>query len=294
MKNINRLLTTLIILVLMSAFSSSEANAKGLYLESIAPANKAFSKMQFINDQQGVWYCYKYLKDDAHSIEHYDEDYAKEFSKHAYFILKNDTLSGQGIYNTEIYAYKYPVKFTRYDDESVFITALSPQKDSLVFIRPYNLYEYYWENNTELPYYHEAPLNTTMMYLDGEFVVYNRGYFFFFKKEDHIKEPDKGYGVPGDDRNYFRVELFYQKKTVEEAFTSFAAEYPYGKKQLLIRNENRELLLNHRWEKDSVLKLEKSQANGKFVLTIEKCADGIKMTYYGTDDYEGIGDEYEG
>lgn len=261
--------------------------------DSIIKGNN-FDKISFLKQQQGTWHCYSYMKDDAHSIEHYDEDYAKEFSKHAYFIIRNDSLRGQGIYNTDIYAYKYPVKFKHYDEESIFITALKPQKDSLVFIRPYNSYEYYWENNSDLPYYRESPLNGTMMYLNERFVVYNRGYFFLFRKEAGYKSNTEEYGLPGDDRNYFKVELFYENKSIEETFSLFGKDYPYGQKQLLSRNENKESITKHDWKKEPVLKLEKYQENGKFVLEIEKTKDGVKMIYYCADGYDHIGDEYEG
>lgn len=242
---------------------------------------KEFSEKKFLKDQEGTWICYKYIRDSTHSVDIYDENYAKEFLKHSYFTIYGDTLSGVDIYNTPIYAYKYPVKFKEYDDESVFIVQFKPQEDSLIFIMPYNPYEYYWENGVDLPYYNEAPLNTIKMYYNDDFITYNRGYFFFFKKG--IKSKDSGYGVPGDDRNYFKVTMDFEDISMEDMCNKFISDYPYGGSQLL-NNKYKNLLFKNNWISNPIFRVEKTQANGKFVLEITKQESVIKLNYYLSDD----------
>ena len=247
-----------------------------------------FNGKAFLKAQQGTWVCYKYQKDDRE--DELEENYAKEFSKYAYFELLEDTLSAVGRYKTPIYAYKYPVDFKKYQEESVFITYLNPQTDSLIFIAPYNSYDYYWEHSDNLPYYSDSPMNDTQLFMDDNFIVSDRGYFFFFRKGS---TPNSKYitGVPGDARNYFKVMKNYPDAKMNNLLEKVSVDFPYGVQEIMT-DYNKDTFENHDWKKEKTLKLEKSQSNGKFVMLITVEGKDISLSYYLADDVED--EDYQG
>lgn len=245
------------------------------------------TKDSFLNNKQGEWICYKYETENAENK--FAESYAKEFTKYAYFNILSDTLSAVGIYSTPVYSYKYPVKFNKYNEESVFITALKPAADSVFFVAPYNHYEYYWESSDDLPYYKDAPMNNIQMFWKDDFIVNDRGYFFFFKRGERRDNTIKG--VPGDNRNYFKVEKVYEDVQLKEILPLIEQNFPHGSEQVM-DDGNKKTFWANDWSENNTLKLEKTQSNGKFVMQITIDGNTVRLIYYSADDLED--DEYPG
>ena len=243
----------------------------------------------FLNGKEGEWICYKYQTDNT--AVKFDKSYAEEFSKYAYFTIQNDTLSAMGVYNSPIYSYKHPVKFKKYNIESVFITSFQPDGDYTFFVTSYNSYEYYTEENHDVsPYYRDAPMNNTLWFWNDNFLINDGGYFFFFKKGTRKK--DGIYGVPGDERNYFEVKKTYNT-SIEELLNLLKIDFPFGFEQVMTE-ANKELFFANDWKENKTLKLEKSQANGKFVMEIVLEDSNIKLLYRMASDFEDAGDEFDG
>lgn len=238
-------------------------------------------KDSFLNDKQGEWICSGYEIEDVKN--RFAESYAKEFTKYAYFTIFTDTLSAVGMYNTPVYSYKYPVSIDKYDEESVFITTLKIVSDSLFFIAPLNPYEYYWENSDNLPYYKDAPMNRIHLFLNDNFIINDRGYFFFFKRGKRENGAIKG--VTGDNRNYFRVEKSYGNVHPKEILPLIEKDFPHGFEQVM-DDVNKEIFLKNDWDKNSTLMFEKSQSNGKFIMKFAFDGARISLLYYLADDIE--------
>ena len=268
--------------------SSQDSNVNdGIISKEIS----TFSQEQFLLDQQGIWICYKYEKDEVHDIELYEESYAKEFTNHAYFKIEEDVLKAMDIYNTPIYAYRYPIRFTEYEDECLYIQALDPQGDSLIFISPCNPYDYYRNESTvNYPFYLDAPMNTIQMYYEENFIVKDRGYFFYFKKGIATNK-NNDYGVPGDDRNFFRIEKEYVIDDFKEALRQFSDSYPYCVHYLIMWDDNRATLDNNNWSVNPNIKIERSTGLGKFVLEIAKNGNKFNFGYRQVTDYEDYDNE---
>ena len=245
------------------------------YIQQVANNN-------FIKEMNGFWQCYKYIKDSRDTNEEYCEEYAKEFSKYTFFELKHDTLKGVGIYNTPVYSYSYPVKFHKYDNESVFITYFQPKDvDSLIFVSPYNSYEYYWENSNNAPAYIDAPLNRIYCYYKNDFIIHDRGYFFFFK-QGYVNNSGI-YGVSGDNRNRFTVNKNYSEMNVSEAYKTFKQEFPYGGKNL-IEKFSKEIFFDsinsimYEWE-NATWRIAKQDPLGSIVISFEQKKSDIILKY---------------
>ncbi|MDU1892929.1 MAG: DUF3828 domain-containing protein [Dysgonomonas sp.] len=243
---------------------------------------KPFSENKFLQNVQGTWVCYKYTPDPTEK-EKADEDFAREFSKHAWFDITNEKVIGVNLYETPSYAYNYPVDFVKVRDESYFISFFNPQSDSVIFMRPHNPYEFYYEQSDSLPYYAEAPLNSIKMFYNDEFILRDEGYFYFFRKGEPSDKNTKG--VPGDNRNSFRVEKTFSNGGLELAYRDFISNFPYGAKQVFDETSLPRLLAND-WEINQNIKFEKTQANGKFVVNFSFNNEDIIITYYSADDEE--------
>ena len=285
------LLTSLIAIVACNGGRKQEASAVSL-MQTPDSVEREFSEADFLKEQQGTWVCYKYVKDK--SGEEFDENYAKEFMKYAYFEISGNVLCTNEIYRMDLYAYRYSTHLSKYNDPSLYIAALNPKADSLTFIAPYDSYESYWETNTEIiPYYTDHPIIKTQLFWEDNFITYDRGYFFYFKKgtpeHDHIM-----IGMPGDERNYFKVEKLYKDTTMEKLLADLQTDFPYGYHEVVNDSNIEEHFFNDDWTKENEIRLEKSQSLGKFVITIRAEDNGFRVHYYNADDMDNGDEDYQG
>lgn len=287
----NTLRKVTLVTVLFITFLSYRVNSSN-YISNISMINRVETednevKKTFLADKQGEWVCYKYEIENPESA--FDDNYAQEFVNHAYFKIRNDTLSASGIYNTPVYGYKYPVEFKSNSEESIFISYFKPDVDSVFFIVPFHPYEYYWENSDGMPSYQEAPMNKMDFYWNNSFIINDRGYFFFFKKG----KKETGViirGVPGDDRNYFRVEKLYRNISPDNLPELLKIDFPYGFGQVM----DHELFSSNDWSRNQTLRFEKSQSLGKFVMEITIEGDDMRLLYFSDDDASDSGEDYQG
>ena len=62
------------------------------------------------------------------------------------------------------------------------------------------------------------------------------GYFFYFKKKYKDDSASKNFhieGIPGDDRNYWKVQGEYNFSNLQQAYNSFLTDFPYESENLL-------------------------------------------------------------
>lgn len=175
---------------------------------------------------EGKWECFKYIKDSGNDNENeiFSEKYAEQFSHFAQFSLKKDSLLVPKGCSKYVFQYKYPTKSKRNNEEDSYIISFKPKQDSISFIKGI-------EDDLECnDIFNRLFLNdTTIIFRD-------RGYFFYFKKKYKDDSASKNFhieGIPGDDRNYWKVEKEYNFSNLQEAYNCFLTDFPYGSENLL-------------------------------------------------------------
>lgn len=266
-----------------------------------ATKKKYPSKTEILKELQGEWFCYKYVKNDTvepsadeYAFDRYNENFAKEFSKYAYFTISNDTLKGMDIYNTPIRIYKCSTRDWGLDDEEVtLLNRIKSVSDTVFFVAPVKPYEYYRDHEADLPAYTDAPLNKNKVLCNNNLVIYYRECFFFFKK-DSTRVKSNCYGVPGDERNYFRVSVRYNTTDIKKVCDNFKQNYPYGANLILTYNNNESKIKNHDWLKINYLTVENDAfASGKFILKIIQSKEYTDLLYYKDDFYDSDMEGYD-
>jgi hypothetical protein len=203
-----------------------ESNENKIISESKSSNHIKIKKNLVDKSYEGKWECFKYIKDTVNNIETemFSEKYAKQFSYFAQFLLKKDSLIVPKGCSKYVFQYKYPTKSKRDNEEDSYITFFKPKQDSISFIKGI-------EDDLECnDIFNRLFLNdTTIIFRD-------RGYFFYFKKKYKDDSTSKNFhieGIPGDDRNYWKVEKEYNFSNLQEAYNCFLADFPYGSENLL-------------------------------------------------------------
>ena len=170
----------------------------------------------------GEWQCFKYIRDNG--IETFSEKYAKQFSRFAQFSLKKDSLIAPNVCSKYVFQYKFPTKLKQPNEESSYIIFLNPQQDSISFIKGI-------EDEGECDNIFDR------LYLNDTTIIFrDRGYFFYFKKKYKDDSASKNFhieGIPGDDRNYWKVQGEYNFSNLQQAYNSFLTDFPYESENLL-------------------------------------------------------------
>jgi hypothetical protein len=221
------------------------------------------SDKEILKHLQGDWQCDGYAKDTS-SIpkeEQYEDSYAKEFSSHVCLSIVNDTLKVEDIY-------VIPIKLERKDDSL-----------SIVPVQSYE--EYAWKN--KLPSYSSDPpiMNRISVVGTHRLVITDRGFYFSFSKMKRVAKSSI-HGIPGDDRNYFRVEFKDKSTDINKVLKRFCVEFPYGAELLLYKNQ--QAIQRNDWSIHEQLTFERTQAIGKFVLELSCHSGHFNIAYYATDD----------
>ena len=203
-----------------------ESNENKIISESKSSNHIKIKKNLVDKSYEGKWECFKYIKDTVNNIETemFSEKYAKQFSYFAQFLLKKDSLIVPKGCSKYVFQYKYPTKSKRDNEEDSYITFFKPKQDSISFIKGI-------EDDLECnDIFNRLFLNdTTIIFRD-------RGYFFYFKKKYKDDSTSKNFhieGIPGDDRNYWKVEKEYNFSNLQEAYNCFLTDFPYASENLL-------------------------------------------------------------
>ena len=203
-----------------------ESNENKIISESESSNHIKINKNLVDKRYEGKWECFKYIKDSGNDNENeiFNEKYAEQFSHFAQFSLKKDSLLVPKGCSKYVFQYKYPTKSKRNNEEDSYIIFFKPKQDSISFIKGI-------EDDLECnDIFNRLFLNdTTIIFRD-------RGYFFYFKKKYKDDSASKNFhieGIPGDDRNYWKVEKEYNFSNLQEAYNCFLTDFPYGSENLL-------------------------------------------------------------
>ncbi|ASF44335.1 hypothetical protein [Capnocytophaga endodontalis] len=203
-----------------------ESNENKIISESESSNHIKIKKNLVDKRYEGKWECFKYIKDSGNDNENeiFNEKYAEQFSHFAQFSLKKDSLLVPKGCSKYVFQYKYPTKSKRNNEEDSYIIFFKPKQDSISFIKGI-------EDDLECnDIFNRLFLNdTTIIFRD-------RGYFFYFKKKYKDDFASKNFhieGIPGDDRNYWKVEKEYNFSNLQEAYNCFLTDFPYGSENLL-------------------------------------------------------------
>ena len=175
---------------------------------------------------EGKWECFKYIKDGGNNndYEKFSENYAKQFSHFAQFSLKKDSLILSNQCAKYVFQYKYPTKLKKDNEEESYIIFLKPQQDSISIIKGIDD-DLQCDN-----------IFNTLCLNDSTIIFRDRGYFFYFKKKYKDDSASKNFhieGIPGDDRNYWKVQGEYNFSNLQQAYNSFLTDFPYESENLL-------------------------------------------------------------
>ena len=177
-----------------------------------------------------------------------------------------------------VFQYKYPTKLKKDNEEDSYIIFLKPKQDSISFIKGI-------EDDLECnDIFNRLFLNdTTIIFRD-------RGYFFYFKKKYKDDSASKNFhieGIPGDDRNYWKVEKEYNFSNLQEAYNCFLTDFPYASENLLNKiplksfYDNKHYI-NYTIQKNSVI-IEKEVPSGIVSISLKKknnvCILSYEMKY---------------
>ena len=203
-----------------------ESNENKIISESESSNHIKIKKNLVDKRYEGKWECFKYIKDSGNDNENeiFNEKYAEQFSHFAQFSLKKDSLLVPKGCSKYVFQYKYPTKSKRNNEEDSYIIFFKPKQDSISFIKGI-------EDDLECnDIFNRLFLNdTTIIFRD-------RGYLFYFKKKYKDDSASKNFhieGIPGDDRNYWKVEKEYNFSNLQEAYNCFLTDFPYGSENLL-------------------------------------------------------------
>lgn len=226
-----------------------------------------------------VWDCYSYEIDNRYNQE-YDKEYAEEFSKFAYFTLKNDSIF-IGDCKEAVYTYEFPVKLKKHDEESVFTTYFKPKTKNIQIISSKQA-----RNNESC-----APIDNLFIYKknDNELIIHDRGYFFHFHKRNLLVKydikVDDIVGIPGNNRNAWRVETSLKNiPDFEQAYSYFIKSFPYGARGMSISIPNNKEFVDNKnniiYNKyaDSLI-ISKSDPMGEIIVSFRKQKKGILFLY---------------
>lgn len=203
-----------------------ESNENKIISESKSSNHIKIKKNLVDKSYEGKWECFKYIKDTVNNTETeiFSKKYAKQFSYFAQFELKKDSLIVPKGCSRYVFQYKYSTKLKRDNEEDSYIIFLKPKQDSISFIKGV-------EDDLECnDIFNRLYLNDTTI------IFHDRGYFFYFKKKYKDDFTSKGFhieGIPGDDRNYWKVEREYNFSDFQDAYNCFLTDFPYGSENLL-------------------------------------------------------------
>ena len=203
-----------------------ESNENKIISESESSNHTKIKKNLVDKRYEGKWKCFKYIKDDGNNNENemFSENYAKQFSHFAQFEIKKDSLIVPKGCSKYVFQYKYPTKLKKDNEEDSYIIFLKPKQDSISFIKGI-------EDDLQC----DNTFNT--LYLNDTTIIFrDRGYFFYFKKKYKDDSASKNFhieGIPGDDRNYWKVEKEYNFSDLQEAYNCFLTDFPYASENLL-------------------------------------------------------------
>ena len=203
-----------------------ESNENKIISESESSNHTKIKKNLVDKRYEGKWKCFKYIKDDGNNNENemFSENYAKQFSHFAQFEIKKDSLIVPKGCSKYVFQYKYPTKLKKDNEEDSYIIFLKPKQDSISFIKGI-------EDDLQC----DNTFNT--LYLNDTTIIFrDRGYFFYFKKKYKDDSASKNFhivGIPGDDRNYWKVQGEYNFSNLQQAYNSFLTDFPYGSENLL-------------------------------------------------------------
>lgn len=203
-----------------------KSNEEKIISESESSNHIRIKKNLVDKKYKGKWECFKYIKDIENDAETeiFSEKYAEQFSHFAQFSLKKDSLLIPKGCSKYVFQYKYSTKLKRDNEEDSYIIFLKPKQDSISFIKGI-------EDDLECnDIFNRLYLNdTTIIFRD-------RGYFFYFKKKYKDDFTSKDFhieGIPGDDRNYWKVEREYNFSDFQDAYNCFLIDFSYGSENLL-------------------------------------------------------------
>ena len=201
-----------------------ESNENKIISESESSNHIKINKNLVDKRYEGKWECFKYIKDSGNDNEMFSENYAKQFSHFAQFSLKKDSLILSNQCAKYVFQYKYPTKLKKDNEEDSYIIFLKPKQDSISFIKGFED-DLLCDN-----------IFNTLCLNDSTIIFRDRGYFFYFKKKYKDDSASKNFhieGIPGDDRNYWKVEKEYNFSNFQEAYNCFLTDFPYASENLL-------------------------------------------------------------
>ena len=223
---------------------------------------------------EGKWECFKYIKDAGNDNEKFSENYAKQFSHFAQFSLKKDSLILSNQCAKHFFQYKYPTKLKKDNEEDSYIIFLTPQQDSISFIKGFED-DLLCDN-----------IFNTLCLNDSTIIFRDRGYFFYFKKKYKDDSASKNFhieGIPGDDRNYWKVEKEYNFSNLQEAYNCFLTDFPYASENLLNKIPLKSFYDNKHYisytiQKNSVI-IEKEVPSGIVSISLKKKNNVCVLSY---------------
>ena len=251
-----------------------ESNENKIISESESSNHIKVKKNLVDKRYEGKWECFKYIKDAGNDNEKFSENYAKQFSHFAQFSLKKDSLILSNQCAKYVFQYKYPTKLKKDNEEDSYIIFLKPKQDSISFIKGI---EDDWQCDN---------IFNTLCLNDSTIIFRDRGYFFYFKKKYKGDSASKNFhieGIPGDDRNYWKVEKEYNFSNLQEAYNCFLTDFPYASENLLNKiplksfYDNKHYI-NYTIQKNSVI-IEKEVPSGIVSISLKKKNNVCILSY---------------
>ena len=223
---------------------------------------------------EGKWECFKYIKDAGNDNEKFSENYAKQFSHFAQFSLKKDSLILSNQCAKHFFQYKYPTKLKKDNEEDSYIIFLKPKQDSISIIKGIDD-DLQCDN-----------IFNTLCLNDSTIIFRDRGYFFYFKKKYKDDSASKNFhikGIPGDDRNYWKLEKEYNFSNLQEAYNCFLTDFPYASENLLNKIPLKSFYDNKHYisytiQKNSVI-IEKEVPSGIVSISLKKKNNVCVLSY---------------
>ena len=251
-----------------------ESNENKIISESESSNHIKVKKNLVDKRYEGKWECFKYIKDAGNDNEKFSENYAKQFSHFAQFSLKKDSLILSNQCAKYVFQYKYPTKLKKDNEEDSYIIFLKPKQDSISFIKGFED-DLLCDN-----------IFNTLCLNDSTIIFRDRGYFFYFKKKYKDDSASKNFhieGIPGDDRNYWKVEKEYNFSNLQEAYNCFLTDFPYASENLLNKIPLKSFYDNKHYisytiQKNSVI-IEKEVPSGIVSISLKKKNNVCVLSY---------------
>lgn len=251
-----------------------ESNENKIISESESSNHTKIKKNLVDKRYEGKWECFKYIKDAGNDNEKFSENYAKQFSHFAQFSLKKDSLILSNQCAKHFFQYKYPTKLKKDNEEDSYIIFLKPKQDSISIIKGIDD-DLQCDN-----------IFNTLCLNDSTIIFRDRGYFFYFKKKYKDDSASKNFhieGIPGDDRNYWKVEKEYNFSNLQEAYNCFLTDFPYASENLLNKIPLKSFYDNKHYisytiQKNSVI-IEKEVPSGIVSISLKKKNNVCVLSY---------------